>query len=86
MKIFNNVKSSADKISSIEVNVDTVYIRSNIVRVDTEDFTGWQYDEVQYNKDEYVENLASTSDISGLAMILSGLMIEVDNLKQQITV
>ena len=52
------VQGTMDTVSNIEVNKDTVYIRSNIVRVETEDFVGWEYDEVQYDKDEYIAKIA----------------------------
>lgn len=42
-------------VPNIEVNVDTVYVRSNIVAVNESDFTGWEYDEIQYGKNEYIE-------------------------------
>lgn len=38
----------------IEVNVDTVYVRSNIVAITTPEFTGWEYNEIQYRKDDYI--------------------------------
>lgn len=59
MKKFLNVKGYQEIVPLIEVNVDTVYVRSNIVRVQTEEFTGWQYDETQYDKNEYIENIHS---------------------------
>ena len=60
MKIFNNVRGSQTTVPQVEVNVDTVYIRSNIRRIETEDFTGWEYNEVQYSLREYVEGLLQT--------------------------
>lgn len=57
MKIFKNVRGSMDKVPSVEVDVDTVYIRNNIEKVDEEDFKGWEYDEVQYDKDSYIEQI-----------------------------
>ena len=48
------VRGSMSEVPEIEVNVDTVYIRTNITRIETEDFTGWEYDETQYTKDEYI--------------------------------
>ena len=42
-------------VPNIEVNIDTVYVRSNIVRIETDDFKGWEYDEIQYGKNEYIE-------------------------------
>jgi len=38
-------------VPSIEVGVDTVYVRSNIIAIDK----GWEYDEIQYDKNEYIE-------------------------------
>ena len=60
MKIFQNVRGSQTTVPQVEVNVDTVYIRSNIRRIETEDFTGWEYNEVQYSLREYVEGLLQT--------------------------
>ena len=57
MKLFNKVRGTMKIVPNIEVNRDTVYIRSNIIAVDTEDFKGWEYDEIQYKKDEYTELL-----------------------------
>ena len=57
MKLFNKVKGTMSAVPNVEVNRDTVYIRSNIIAVETEDFKGWEYDEIQYKKDEYTELL-----------------------------
>jgi len=47
------------EVPEIEVNVDTVYVRANIERVEEEDFVGWEYDETQYNKDEFIELISN---------------------------
>ena len=47
------------EVPEIEVNVDTVYVRANIVRIEEEDFIGWEYDEVQYSKDEFIELISN---------------------------
>ena len=57
MKEYKNVRGSQEYIPNIEVNTDTVYIRSGIKRVEKENFTGWEYDEIQYSLREYVEGL-----------------------------
>lgn len=58
MKQYFNVQGSQlNKPPQVEVNVDTVYVRSNIIRIETEDFIGWQYDEIQYDKNEYIGNI-----------------------------
>ena len=65
MKIFNNVRGSQTTVPQVEVNVDTVYIRSNIRRIETEDFTGWEYDEVQHNLRDYIGKITPVeSDIN----------------------
>ena len=84
MKVINNVQGSQKTIPPIEVNVDTVYVRTNVVRIETEDFTGWQYDEVQYPIREYMETLTREQDSGVLALIISMLMSEVDMLKSMI--
>ena len=62
MKQYLSVKSTAEKVPNLEVNVDTVYIRTNIERIETEDFTGWQYDEIQYSLREYQELVGGKTD------------------------
>lgn len=55
MKHFIKVRGSQETVPTLEVNIDTVYVRSNIVRIETEEFTGWEYDEIQYGIREYIE-------------------------------
>lgn len=81
MKIFQGVRGTQETVANIEVNKDTVYIRSNVQRIETDEFTGWQYDEVQYNKNEYIEKLTNEDDSGMLALMVSLLMTEVDMLK-----
>ena len=59
MKTFQNVRGTQSNVPEIEVNVDTVYVRSNIERIETEEFVGWQYDEIQYEVKEYIELIAN---------------------------
>ena len=84
MKIFQNVRSTATNIPSVEVNVDTVYVRSDIKRVEEMEFSGWEYNEIQYSKDKYIEKLTSEEDLSAMAMLLSITLAEIDMLKMQI--
>ena len=64
MKTYIKVRGSMEIVPPIEVNIDTVYIRSNILRIDEVDvdmmkgFKGWEYDEIQYDKNEYIENMS----------------------------
>lgn len=71
-------------IPSIEVNVDTVYLRTNIEKVEEEEFEGWEYDEVQYPIQQYIEKLANEEDTGMLALMVSMLMSEVDMLKMMV--
>lgn len=79
--MYNDVRGTAERIPSIEVNVDTVYIRTNIVKIDEEDFEGWQYDEVQYQKDRYIELISEENNdlkqrIEATDMALMQIMME----------
>lgn len=51
------VRGSMETVPEIEVNIDTVYVRTNVVKVDTADFNGWEYDEMQYGIREYIQNI-----------------------------
>lgn len=84
MKIYNNVRSTATNIPSVEVNVDTVYVRSETKRIEEDDFEGWEYNEIQYPLQEYIETLANEDDSGMLALMVSMLMSEVDMLKMMI--
>lgn len=63
MNIYKDVRGTMDKVPNIEVGVDTVYIRSNIVEIDEEDFKGWEYDEIQYKKDNYIELISNKNEL-----------------------
>ena len=84
MKTYNGVRGTMANIPYILVDFDTVYVRSNIVRIDTEDFNGFEYDEVQYGLKEYIESLSPNQDVQSIAMLISGIMAEIDFLKQRV--
>lgn len=54
--------SQPEQPKALEVNVDTVYVRNNIERVEKEDFEGWQYEETQYNLKEFQEVVGKDTD------------------------
>ena len=72
-----NVKGNMETVKKIEFNIDTVYVRNNIIKVESEDFTGWQYDEIQYTYQEWTE--FNTSKISILEA-------ENEKLKQELSI
>ena len=81
MKVFNNVRGSQTTVPQVEVNVDTVYIRSNIRRIETEDFTGWEYDEVQYNLRDYIGKITPVeSDINMTADTVVFALMDVQDM------
>lgn len=84
MKIFQEVRSTAKQVPYVEVNKDTVYVRSDIEKVEEVGFSGWEYNEVQYGLQEYIENLSTTNDTDSITLLLSMLMSEIDFLKMKI--
>lgn len=56
------VRSTREYIPEIEVNVDTVYVRQNIKKIEEEDFSGWEYLETQYGKNEFIELLSRENE------------------------
>lgn len=60
------VRGTMEIVPPIHVDKDTVYIRSNVQRIEEDEFVGWEYDEVQYDKNEYMEFLASREDVTKL--------------------
>jgi hypothetical protein len=82
MKLFNKVKGTMEVVPNVEVNRDTVYVRSNIIAIDTEDFKGFEYDEIQYKKDEHTELLQkqiddskSSSDFIGMLLVEKDMQV-----------
>lgn len=85
MKIFQNIRSTAEYVPNIEVNIDTVYVRSNIEKIEEMEFSGWEYNEIQYAIHEYLEKLTNEEDSGMLALMVSMLMNEVDMLTARVT-
>ena len=64
-------------VPNIEVNKDTVYVRTNVVKIDTEDFTGWEYDEIQYGKDEYITKISEEKqELTGVVDDLITVLVD----------
>ncbi len=85
MRVYKKIRGTQEHVPAVEVNIDTVYIRSNIKRIEEENFTGWEYDEIQYDKNEYIEKLANEDDAGMLALIISLLMAEIDMLNTRVS-
>jgi len=80
------VRGTQKTVKPVEVNVDTVYVRTNIERIEEEEFEGWEYDEESYSAKEYIEHLSKMDDVSVIANLTSCLMGEVDSLRVRVEV
>jgi hypothetical protein len=78
------VRGTQESIPYIEVGKTEVYIRSNVERVETEEFSGWEYDEQIVSIQEHVATLADQGSVDVTALIISGLMQEIDDLKSRV--
>lgn len=61
MKDVGIVQGSEAQAKDIIISVDTVYVHSDINKVqkkDEKDPDVWEYHEIQYGKDEYIELIA----------------------------
>lgn len=56
MKDMGIVQGSIEQAKELIVGVDTVYIHTEIEKIENEDL--WRYKEIQYTKDEYIKLLA----------------------------
>ena len=67
MKNMGIVQGSAEQAQELIVGIDTVYVHTNIIPV-TQDAEGnpieglFQFNEVQYDKDEYIKVMAEKND------------------------
>lgn len=80
------IRGTQNSIPFIEVGKTNVYLRTNVVRIEEEEFSGWEYDEQIIPIQEYINTLADRDSTDTIAMILSTLMQEIDELKSRITV
>lgn len=60
MIIRNGVRGTMNTVPEVEINFNTVYVRTNIVRIEEDEFSGWQYDETEYTQSEYIDVLEVT--------------------------
>lgn len=78
------IRGTQKTVKPVEVNVDTVYLRTNIIHISDDDFEGWEYDEETYSAKEYIEQLTNTTDTQSTALLISMLMSEVDFLRMRV--
>ena len=70
MTEYKNVQGTQSTVPSLEINVDTVYIRTNIQDIRTEEMPVlWQYDEIQMTIEEYLKQaVPENQDIADESM------------------
>ena len=75
--MYSKIRGSMEIVPNVEVNVDTVYVRSNIVAVNESDFKGWEYDEIQYGKDEYITKISEEKqELTGVVDDLITVLVD----------
>lgn len=57
MIIRNGIRGTMNIVPEVEINFNIVYVRTNIVRVEEDEFSGWQYNETEYTQSEYIDVL-----------------------------
>lgn len=78
------VKGTQETIPFIEIGKTDVYIRTNVERIENEEFTGWEYDETVITIQEYMKTLADRDSTDIISMVVSMLMQEINELKTRI--
>lgn len=70
MKVIGKVQGSLEQAQPLVVNIDTVYVHTNIKKVEGEDQFGnpienlYEYDETQYTLSEYIQMLGTITALS----------------------
>lgn len=82
MRELKNVQGSKEAAKELIIGKDTVYIHSNIRKLETNEDNGlkkdadlYVYDEIQMSKDEYLEKLQKELEVSNNAMADLMMMI-----------
>ena len=77
MKVIGYVEGCIEQAQELVVNVDTVYVHTDITPIEPEDggeVTLYRYHEVQYGKDEYIQMMAEKNkELSSLINTMLGV-------------
>ena len=84
MKDNGKVQGSQESVQNVEILGTRVLVRSNIVAVNTETFKGWEYNEVEYTKDEYISYMGEEKQAlsNDLQKAQENILSISDNLSQ----
>jgi len=78
------IRGTQESIPFIEIGKTNVYIRTNVEYIEEEEFSGWEYDEEIISIPEYISTLSDKNSVDITALIITGLMKEIDELKTKI--
>jgi hypothetical protein len=78
------IRGTQKSIPFIEIGKTNVYIRTNVERIEEEEFSGWEYDEEIISIPEYISTLSDKNSVDVIALIITGLMQEIDELKTKV--
>ena len=78
------IRGTQESIPFIEIGKTNVYIRTNVERIEEEEFSGWEYDEEIISIPEYISTLSDKNSVDVIALIITRLMQEIDELKTKV--
>ena len=62
MKTYKNTRSTIKPISDTELLETKVFLYRNIHEITEDEFTGYEFDMIEYDKDEYIQSIKSRND------------------------
>lgn len=87
MKEYKSVMGSKESAKPLIIGVDTIYVHSNIKEIEVDmpgglKETMYEYDEIQYDKDEYllkliIENNELKKNVKDTSTTLESIMVEL---------
>ena len=78
------IRGTQESIPFIEIGKTNVYIRTNVEYIEEEEFSGWEYDEEIISIPEYISTLSDKNSVDITALIITGVMQEIDELKTKV--
>jgi hypothetical protein len=78
------IRGTQESIPFIEIGKTNVYIRTNVEYIEEEEFSGWEYDEETISIPEYISTLSDKNSVDITALLITGLMQEIDELKTKV--
>ena len=79
---YEKVRGTQEKVLPLELNVDTVYIRKNVVQKKDEDNNSyWEYDETQLTLEEYFKKVLPENELAiiELSSIFADYQAQIDD-------